>query len=75
MFKDFTLHERLKLQFRAEAFNAFNHANVGNPNATLPTANATTGQFNFTGSTFGTISSMANGYTPRTLQLAGKINF
>ncbi|AFL88302.1 hypothetical protein Terro_2016 [Terriglobus roseus DSM 18391] len=75
MSKDFAIFERLKLQLRAESFNLFNHANVGNPNSNLPTASATTGQFNFTGSTFGTISSMASGYTPRILQLAGKINF
>ena len=75
LFKDFAVFERVKLQFRAEAFNLFNHPNLGNPNATLPTANTTTGAFNFTGSTFGTISSAANTYTPRGLQLAGKINF
>ncbi len=75
LFKDFTIYERLKLQLRAEAFNLFNHANVGNPNSNLPTANTATGAFNFSGSNFGTISSMSYLYTPRTLQLAGKINF
>ena len=33
--KDFPIHERLRLQFRAEMFNLFNHTNFGNPNATL----------------------------------------
>ncbi len=76
VFKDFAIIERLKLQFRAEAFNVFNHANLGNPgNTTLPTA--TNGVFNFTGSTFGQVTSTATGNlgSPRILQLAGKINF
>ena len=73
--KDFALFERVKLQLRAEAFNLFNHANVGNPNSTLPNYNNTLGNFNFTGSNFGTISSMSYLYQPRALQLAGKINF
>ncbi|SEB39035.1 Carboxypeptidase regulatory-like domain-containing protein [Terriglobus roseus] len=74
MSKDFAIFERLKLQLRGEAFNLFNHANLGNPNSTLPSA-TTAGAFNFSGSNFGTISQMASGYQPRTLQLAGKINF
>ncbi|MDX2269078.1 MAG: TonB-dependent receptor [Bryobacter sp.] len=30
--KNFTIHEQKSLQFRAELFNAFNHAQFGNPN-------------------------------------------
>jgi hypothetical protein len=65
MFKNFPIYERLTLQFRAEAFNLFNHANPANPNNTgnpqLGTAN------------FGTITNTQT--DPRILQLAGKINF
>ncbi len=72
LFKDFSVYESLKLQFRAEAFNIFNHANLANPgNLTLP--NYTNGAFNFTGSTFGQVTSVIG--DPRILQLAGKINF
>ncbi len=77
VFKDFALIERVRLQFRAEAFNVFNHANLANPgNTTLPSA--TNGVFNFTGSTFGQITSTPTSGglgDPRILQLAGKINF
>jgi hypothetical protein len=77
IFKDFALFEDVKFQFRAEAFNVFNHANLANPlNTTLPTANAA-GVFNYTGSTFGQVTSTPIGALgdPRILQLAGKINF
>ena len=38
--KNFTITENIKGQFRAELFNAFNHVNLGQPNATVdaPTA-------------------------------------
>jgi Carboxypeptidase regulatory-like domain len=32
LFKNFMLSERLRLQFRLESFNAFNHTQFGNPN-------------------------------------------
>ncbi|HEY1741825.1 MAG TPA: TonB-dependent receptor [Granulicella sp.] len=61
VFKNFAIYENLTFQFRAEAFNVFNHADPSNPNSTLGATN------------FGTISSAQN--TPRLVQLAGKINF
>jgi hypothetical protein len=38
--KNFHITEKLGAQFRAELFNAFNHVNLANPNATVdsPTA-------------------------------------
>ena len=39
-FKNFALTERLKGQFRAEAFNFFNHVNIGNPDGCVDCGNA-----------------------------------
>jgi hypothetical protein len=35
LMKNFQIHERFRLQFRGELFNAFNHTNFGNPNTTF----------------------------------------
>jgi hypothetical protein len=56
--KWFYLHETLKLQFRAEMFNAFNHANFYAPDG------------NLTDSTFGVISASL---PPRDIQVALKL--
>ena len=61
LFKDFFLTEKVKLQFRAEAFNLFNHPQFGQPNATIGTGPA------------GTITSTAG--NPRQLQLALRLQF
>jgi hypothetical protein len=68
MFKNFSLFRDVSAQFRAEAFNLFNHPNPGNPNSGLPI-------FGGTPNNFGTITSIATGTNSRILQLAGKINF
>ena len=39
-FKNFALTEKLKGQFRAEAFNFFNHVNLGNPDGCVVCGNA-----------------------------------
>ncbi len=47
LLKDTNLNERLRMQFRAELFNIFNHPNYGLPNASVFTAsgaNPTAGQ-------------------------------
>ena len=51
LFKIIPIHERLKLEFRASAFNAFNNKIFGSPSTSL------------TGATFGqiTLGSQANG--------------
>jgi hypothetical protein len=61
VFRTFDIVERLRLQFRAEFFDVFNHTNFSNPSATLGNPN------------FGVITSTANG--PRTIQGALKLIF
>ncbi len=62
--KTFSITERYKVQFRAEAFNLFNHANFANPNG------------NVSAGTFGTITGTnATAGAPRVLQLALKATF
>ncbi len=64
LLKRVALHEQQGVEFRLEAFNAFNHANLGNPNTTFGSAS------------FGKISSLQSGTTgSRTLQLAAHYTF
>jgi hypothetical protein len=59
--KNFTIVERLRMQFRAECFNALNHTNLNNPNTT-PTS-----------SSFGVITGTAS--QARTFQFALSMEF
>jgi hypothetical protein len=59
-FKDIPVTERLKLQFRSEFFNVFNHSNYSTPTNTV------------TSSSFGLITSAAGG---RDIQFALKVIF
>jgi Carboxypeptidase regulatory-like domain len=61
MLKEFRISENKQLQFRAEAFNIFNHANFMNPDGAIGD-----------GSVFGTITSAG---PPRLLQVALKFLF
>ena len=61
LFKNFTVTEAVRVQFRAEAFNTFNTAQFAQPSST-----------NYTNTTtFGSITSLRNG--PRVMQLALKL--
>ena len=73
IFKSFGLWENLKFQFRAEAGNLFNHPSAGNPNSEIEQGFDPNNPVNT--SNFGSITSTSTFYTPRTLQLAGKIVF
>jgi Carboxypeptidase regulatory-like domain/TonB dependent receptor len=55
--------EGVALRFRADAFNAFNKVNLGQPNGCVDCANG------------GVISSLAFGSVPRTLQFSLRIEF
>lgn len=62
VFKQFSLGDVRKIELRFEGFNAFNHANFGNPAASVSNT-----------ATFGKINSVVN--DPREIQLAGKFYF
>ena len=63
MFKKFSITESTNLQFRAEAFNLFNHPQFGGP-----------GNLDFTDATaFSQINGLIG--NPRLLQLALKLTF
>ena len=67
IFRDFTIYERVKFQFRGEATNVFNFVNMGNPGSVLSSP-----------STFGVISAQATtpqGAGMRVIQLGGRILF
>ncbi len=66
LFKNLAFTERTHLQIRAEAFNAFNHTNLGTPNATVFSGTA----FN---PTVGLITTTAT--TSRQIQLGMKLIF
>ncbi|HUM06116.1 MAG TPA: carboxypeptidase-like regulatory domain-containing protein [Terriglobales bacterium] len=62
--KTFSLYENLHLEFRADAFNAFNHSNWSGVNTTYPSGSA---QFPF---------GQVNGaFEARIVQVAGKVVF
>jgi hypothetical protein len=63
LLKDFKIVESSTLQFRAEALNVFNHANLANPNT------------QFGNGAFGQVTSLQSGNQSRILQLALHLAF
>ncbi len=61
--KRFTITERSHVELRAEAFNALNHTNLGDPNGNVTDPNA------------GQITGLAPGYQMRRLQFALRLDF
>jgi hypothetical protein len=75
--RNFPIHERLKLQFRVEAFNIFNHPNFGIINSTLCSGTGCTfGQATATlASSLGVLSPLYQQGGPRSMQFALKLIF
>jgi hypothetical protein len=61
--KSFPVREQMRLQFRAELYNVFNHANLGNPNSCVDCGGA------------GTITNLANNASMRKMQFALRFEF
>ncbi len=61
--KKFALTERARISFRVEAFNIFNHTNLGGPNNNITDPNV------------GQINGLPNGAQMRRLQFAGRLDF
>jgi hypothetical protein len=71
---DFPIQERLKLQFRAEAFNIFNHPNFGTIDANI--GDSTFGQATGTlASSLGVLNPLYQMGGPRSMQFAVKLVF
>jgi len=76
--REFPIYESVKLQFRAEAFNIFNHPNFGLINATLcsPGPGCTFGQATGTlAQSLGVLSPLYQMGGPRSMQFALKLIF
>jgi hypothetical protein len=72
--REFPIYERLKLQFRAEAFNVFNHPNFGLINTTL--ASAQFGQATKTlAQSLGTLDGLYQTGGTRSMQFAVRLIF
>jgi len=75
IWRTFPIGERFKLDFRAEAFNAFNHLQIGNPGTTIFTGNLNTGNPNGSTGRSNSAGYIGSGGDPRIMQMALKLTF
>jgi hypothetical protein len=77
VFKDFTIAEKYRLSFRAEAYNITNTANFALPNAAISswTVKRDPSGIPTNAGAFGQITSTNIGFTPRVMQLALRMTF
>jgi hypothetical protein len=76
VFKDIPFNERVRLQFRSELFNIFNHPNFNSPGFGGNGVVAISGSTNFTSSNFGEIGSTRDApHDPRQIQFALKLYY
>jgi len=76
IFKNISLTERFKLQFRTEIFNIFNHPNFNAPGFGGNGVVAISNSLNYNSSTFGEIGSTRDApYDPRQIQFALKLYY
>lgn len=73
--KKFTLHEQVKLQIRADATNAFNHASFGQPNTNLSTFSGQQPGQAFISTSAGTRQINGTTVGGRTVQLGARLEF
>jgi len=72
--REFPIYDRLKLQFRAEAFNIFNHANFGQIDSQFGTPQFGRAVYTL-GATPGVMSALYQTGGARSLQFALKLLF
>lgn len=75
LFRDFSIRESMKLQFRAEAFNLTNTPNFGSPNNSISAFEGGVGSRATNAGGFGSITSSNTLYNPREIQFALKFVF
>ncbi len=73
--RKFSVTERIKLQFRADAFNVFNHPNFTNPNGLIEFGPSALQSQSMLNTGLGGLNALFQEGGPRSLQLSLKLTF